>query len=92
MKTEIVIGQIQVNEIRNNASAVYGDNSLHGWRSHSKVNYSLGRVNGDANLIASKLNYLSDPDGIDMHVAAGSDGNQQATNQTRQKRSDSCNV
>lgn len=81
MKTEIIIGQIQVNEIRNNASTVYGDNSLHGWRLHSKANYSLGRVNGDANLIASRLNYLSDPDGIDVHMAAGSDGNQKATHE-----------
>ncbi|MGD0153095.1 MAG: hypothetical protein ABSC17_04925 [Thermacetogeniaceae bacterium] len=83
MKTEIIIGRIQVNEIRNNASAVYGDNSLNGWRSHSKVNYSLGRVNGDANLIASRLNYLSDPDGIDVNVVAGSDGNQKETYQTQ---------
>ena len=67
-KTEIIIGQIQINDIRNNANLIHGDNSLRGWRSHSKINYSLGRVNGDADLVACRLNYLSDPDCIDMQV------------------------
>jgi hypothetical protein len=69
-KTAIVIGQIQIADIRSNANLWNGENSARGWRSHSKANYSLGRVNGDANLISSRLNYLSDPDYIDMHVKA----------------------
>jgi hypothetical protein len=73
-KTAIVIGQIQINDIRNNAGLLSGDNKQRGWRSHSKINYSLGRVNGDANLINNRLNYLSDPDWIDMQVTACSAG------------------
>lgn len=79
MKTEIIIGQVQINEIRNNANSLYGDNTLRGWRSHAKINYSLGRINGDANLVASRLNYLSDPDCIDMQVTTGSTGEQTTT-------------
>ncbi len=70
-KTAIVIGQIQINDIRNNANLLSGDNTQRGWRSHSKINYSLGRVNGDANLVNSRLNYLSDPDCIDMQIITG---------------------
>jgi hypothetical protein len=69
-KTAIFIGQVQINDIRNNANLLNGDNIQRGWRTHSKINYSLGRVNGDANLVASRLNYLSDPDGIDMSVTS----------------------
>ncbi len=78
MKTEIIIGQVQINEIRNNANSLNGDNVLPGWRSHSKVNYSLGRVNGDANMVASRLNYLSDPDGIDVQVCTADCNDRQA--------------
>ncbi len=73
-KTEIIIGQVQINDIRNNANLMHGDNSLRGWRTHAKTNYSLGRVNGDANLVACRLNYLSDPDCIDMQVTTGAGG------------------
>lgn len=76
-RTEIIIGQIQINDIRNNANLLSGENSQRGWRSHSKINYSLGRVNGDANLIDSRLNYLSDPDWIDMQVTAPRSGEEQ---------------
>lgn len=67
-KTEIIIGQIQINDLRASANLMQGDNAAPGWRTHSKTNYSLGRVNGDANLVACRLNYLSDPDCIDMQV------------------------
>jgi hypothetical protein len=77
-RTEIVIGQIQIGDIRNNANLLNGDNVQRGWRTHAKTNYSLGRLNGDANLVASGLNYLSDPDGIDMQVVGGSAGAEQA--------------
>jgi hypothetical protein len=67
-KTEIIIGQIQINDLRANSNLLQGDNIVRGWRSHSKTNYCLGRVNGDANLVSCRLNYLSDPDCIDMQV------------------------
>jgi hypothetical protein len=70
-KTAVVIGQVQINNIRNNANLMSGDNTSGGWRTHTKTNYSLGRVNGDANLINSRLNYLSDPDCIDMQITTG---------------------
>ncbi len=77
-KTAIVIGQVQIADIRANANLLNGENFQRGWRSHSKTNYSQGRINGDANLIISRLNYLSDPDCIDMQVTAGSTGEKQA--------------
>ncbi|MGD0622767.1 MAG: hypothetical protein ABSA82_09955 [Thermacetogeniaceae bacterium] len=77
-KTAIVIGQVQINDIRNNASLLSGDNTQRGWRSHSKINYSLGRVNGDANLINSRLNYLSDPDCIDVQITTYGSGEERA--------------
>ncbi|WP_211662112.1 hypothetical protein [Neomoorella glycerini] len=41
---------------------------MRGWQARSKSNTTLGRVNGDGNLIASRLNFLHDPDLIDMLV------------------------
>jgi hypothetical protein len=77
-KTAIIIGQVQINDIRNNANLLSGDNTQRGWRSHSKINYSLGRVNGDANLINSRLNYLSDPDCIDVQITTHGSGDERA--------------
>ena len=69
-KTEIIVGQIQINDLRAGSNLLQGDNIVRGWRTHAKTNYSLGRVNGDANLVSCRLNYLSDPDCIDMQVTA----------------------
>ena len=67
-KTEIIIGQIQISDLRASSNLLQGENIMHGCRAHAKANYSLGRVNGDANLVVCKLNYLSDPDCIDMQM------------------------
>ncbi len=68
MKTEIVLGKINISSVQNNAGLFYGDNTLKGWQTRSKSNATLGRVSGDGNLIASRLNFLHDPDLIDMLV------------------------
>ncbi|ADG82979.1 hypothetical protein Tfer_0625 [Thermincola ferriacetica] len=68
MKTEIYIGNSHLTVAQNNAVLNYGESSLQGWRTRSKTNYSFGRVNGDGNLIGSRLNLLSDPDIFDMTV------------------------
>lgn len=68
MKTEIRLGRVNVTAVQNNAGVLYGDNILKGWQSRTKSNAALGRVNGDRNIIASRLSYLNDPDFIDMFV------------------------
>jgi hypothetical protein len=68
MITEIRLGRVNVTAVQNNANVLYGDNILKGWQSRTKSNAALGRVNGDRNIIASRLNYLNDPDFIDMFV------------------------
>lgn len=65
MKTEIFLGKINFSLVQNNSGVFYGDNTLKGWRSRSKRNAALGWVNGDSNFIASRLNYLNDPDFIE---------------------------
>lgn len=62
MKTEIHLGKMQITSIQSNAGVFYGDNVIKGWRAQSKTNSALGRVNGDGNMIASRLNFLNDPD------------------------------
>ena len=76
-ETKIIVGQVQVGSIRANANLLQGDNMAPSWRSHSKTNYALGRVNGDTNLVECRLNYLSDPDYIDMKITMGSPGEKQ---------------
>ncbi|OIQ53813.1 hypothetical protein [Neomoorella thermoacetica] len=54
--------------VNNNAGAFYGENTLRGWQTRSKGNTGVGRVNGDGNVIASRLNYLYDPDHFDLLI------------------------
>jgi hypothetical protein len=68
MKTEIRLGRVNVTAVQNNAGVLYGDNTLKGWQSRTKSNTVLGRINGNHNIIASRLNYLNDPDFVDMFV------------------------
>ncbi|MDN5344955.1 MAG: hypothetical protein PWQ18_1068 [Clostridia bacterium] len=72
MKTEIYLGKVHLANVQNNAGIFYGENTLRGWQTRSKGNAGLGRVNGDGNLIASRLNYLHDPDFFDLLVRMGS--------------------
>lgn len=68
MKTEIFLGKVQLTTVQNNAVILYGDNTLNGWRTRSKTNVALGRISGDCNFVASRLNSLNDSDIIDMVV------------------------
>lgn len=68
MKTQIYLGKVSMGSVQNNAGVLYGENSLRDWQTRSKGNSAFGRVNGDGNLIVSKLNLLNDPDLIDMIV------------------------
>jgi len=69
MKTEIYLGKVNVASVRNNAGVFYGENVLRGWQTRVKGNAGIGRVSGDGNLIASRLNFLQDADFIDMPVS-----------------------
>jgi len=68
MKTEICLGKVSITNVQSNAGVYYGENMIKGWRAHSKSNSSLGRVNGDGNTIASRLNFVGDSDLMDMVV------------------------
>lgn len=68
MKTEIYLGKVNLISVQNNAGVFFGENTLKGWQARSKTNAALGRVNGDGNMIVSRLNYTNDPDFVDMFV------------------------
>ncbi|GBF32037.1 hypothetical protein DCCM_0228 [Desulfocucumis palustris] len=65
---KLYLGRLELGSIQNNAGVFYGRNSLQGWQTRSKGNATLGRVNGDSNYIASRLNFLHDQDVFDMFV------------------------
>lgn len=73
MDTKIYLGKVDIGAIQNNAGVFYGETILRGWQTRSKSNSSIGRVNGDANIISSRLNLLHDPDFIDMMVRTTKD-------------------
>lgn len=68
MQTRILLGKVTINSINNNAGVFYGDNVPLGWRTRSKGNAGIGRINGDGNIVASRLNYLDDPDIFDLLI------------------------
>ncbi|MGI9862053.1 hypothetical protein SDD30_11810 [Moorella naiadis] len=68
MKTEIHLGKSLVITVHSNAGLFYGENTLQGWQGRIKGNAGIGRVSGDGNLIASRLNYLDDPDFFDLLI------------------------
>lgn len=68
MKTEIYLGKVVLSSVNNNAGLLYGENTLREWQIRTKGNAALGRVNGDGNLIASRLNFLNDPDIFDTVI------------------------
>ncbi|AGL02357.1 hypothetical protein [Desulfoscipio gibsoniae] len=66
MRTEICLGKVIISAIQQNAGVFYGENSVEGWKTRSKSNAALGRINGDRNTIASRFNFVNDPDIFDM--------------------------
>lgn len=68
MKTVIYLKEVKMSSVQSNAGVFYGENRLSGWHSRSKGNNAVGRVNGDGNRIASRLNAVNDQDIIDMSV------------------------
>lgn len=68
MKIDINLGNISINNVSINSSVQYGKTALNGWQIRAKTNTSLGRVNGDQNVITNRLNLLNDQDVIDMTV------------------------
>ena len=66
MKTKIYLGKVYTSMVQENAGVFYGDNNMEGWKSSSKTNYAIGRINGDGNFISSRLNLIHDPDIFDM--------------------------
>ncbi|MCG8402673.1 MAG: hypothetical protein MJA84_13955 [Firmicutes bacterium] len=70
MKTEIYLGKVTINAVQQNGAVFYGENSAGGWKTRSKSNAALGRINGDGNFVASRLNLVTDPDIFDMWAKA----------------------
>ncbi|MGB9792051.1 MAG: hypothetical protein ACPLTR_05675 [Thermacetogeniaceae bacterium] len=68
MKTLIYIKEVKMSSVHSNAGVFYGENSLSSWHSRTKGNNAVGRVNGDGNRIASRLNAVHDQDIVDMAV------------------------
>ncbi len=68
MKIDIILGKTFINSVQSNGGVFYGENDLKGWKTHSKSNSATGRVNGDGNIIASRLNVLNDPDFMDTMI------------------------
>ncbi|SFR08721.1 hypothetical protein [Desulfoscipio geothermicus] len=68
MEIKIYPGKIDLSHIQYNSGVFYGDNNMQDWKTNNKYNAAIGRVNGDRNLIASRLNYLHDPDIIDLLI------------------------
>lgn len=68
MNTQIFLGKVYVASINTNSGVFYGENKMVDWKSRSKNNASVGRVNGDGNYVGSRLNLIHDPDIFDMIV------------------------
>lgn len=66
MKTEIFLGKVNISAVHQNAGVFYGENSVKGWKTRFKFNAALGRINGDGNIVASRMNLVYDPDIIDQ--------------------------
>jgi hypothetical protein len=65
---KLYLGRFELGSVQNNAGVFYGRNSLQGWQTRNKGNAALGRVSGDCNYMATRLNILNDQDIFDMFV------------------------
>ncbi|MCL6635129.1 MAG: hypothetical protein K6T29_05095 [Peptococcaceae bacterium] len=83
MKAEIFLGKLILNSVQNNAGTFWGDNTVKGWQTRAKTNSAIGRVNGDGNMILSRLNFLHDPDFIDMVVKKFENSGQNAAGNSK---------
>jgi len=64
----VINGAIQINEFRNNAVFNQGKTVANAYSYLSKANENVGTVAGNFNVIASGLNIVLDPDGIDSNL------------------------
>lgn len=64
----IFLGRIKIDQLTGNAGIFWGENTMRDWHTNAKANATLGRISGDGNYIASKVNYLNDQDLIDYSL------------------------
>jgi len=64
----IQIGFMKVGAMQSDAGVFFGQNIQNGWDSHSKQNTAGGSVSGDYNVLPTLMNYVYDPDFIDVPI------------------------
>lgn len=64
---ELTIHSITIGSIENASSFNIGRNMLRDFKSMSKSNAGIGTISGNNNSFPSSINYVQDPDGIDMY-------------------------
>jgi hypothetical protein len=70
LKIDINLGNINIANVQSNASVLYGESTQNDWSLKAKANTTIGRVSGDHNLIANRINLVNDPDLIDVTVTS----------------------
>ncbi|MDQ0188401.1 hypothetical protein JI721_15785 [Alicyclobacillus cycloheptanicus] len=68
MPVMISIGFMKVGAMQSDAGIFFGENMQNGWDSHAKSNISGGQPSGDYNYMPTWVNYLYDPDVIDVPI------------------------
>lgn len=68
MPVIISIGFMKVGAMQSDAGVFFGENMQNGWDSHSKLNVSGGQTSGDHNYLPTFINFLYDPDVIDVPI------------------------
>lgn len=68
MSVAIQIGFMKVGAMQSDVGVFFGQNIQNGWDSHSKSNNAGGSTSGDYNSLQAMINYLNDPDFIDVPI------------------------
>lgn len=54
--------------MQSDVGVFFGQNMQNGWDSHSKSNAAGGSASGDYNMLPTVMNYVYDPDIIDVPI------------------------
>jgi len=68
MTVAISIGFMKVGAMQSDVGVFFGQNMQNGWDSHSKSNIAGGSSAGDHNVLPTVVNYVFDPDIIDVPI------------------------
>lgn len=63
---QLTINSISIGSIENASSLNIGRNFLRDFKSMTKSNAGIGTISGNHNSFPSSVNYVQDPDGVDM--------------------------